>query len=146
MARIRTGKKFNWSFDRRFMPHVEKVESGCWLWTGSKMNNGYGQVGVGGRLFAAHRFAYQELVGEIPKGLDLDHLCKNKACVNPEHMEPVTRSVNLSRRDPFLYHNERKTHCPSGHEYAGDNLYIHPTGRRCCRACARIRAWEKRNG
>ena len=92
MARIRTIKKFEWSFDRRFMSRVEKTEHGCWVWLGAKMRNGYGQLVVGGVHYAAHRYAYQELVGAIPAGLDLDHLCRNRACTNPDHLEPVTRS------------------------------------------------------
>lgn len=140
----KTVKKFEWSFDRRFMSRVEKTESGCWLWIGAKMKNGYGQLAVGGVNFSAHRYSYQELVGKIPDGLDLDHLCRNRACTNPSHLEPVTRSENLLRGNVGTY--KRPDFCPSGHPYAGENLYMHPAGKRICRACARIRAQEKRNG
>lgn len=111
------------------------------------MKNGYGQIGVAGTVYAAHRYAYQELVGPIPDGLDLDHLCRNRACTNPDHLEPVTRKENINRSAKNGgAQNKVKTHCPYGHEYSGKNLYIHPTGRRCCRECARIRAMEKRHG
>lgn len=141
---VSTGKTFAWSFDRRFMSKVEKTESGCWLWLGAKMNNGYGQLVVGSVHWAAHRYSYTELIGEIPPGLDLDHLCRNRACTNPAHLEPVTRSENLFRGNTGKH--KRPDICPAGHPYSGDNLYMHPSGRRNCRACARIRAQEKRNG
>ena len=143
MARIRTIKKFEWSFDRRFMSRVEKTEHGCWVWLGAKMRNGYGQLVVGGVHYAAHRYAYQEMVGAIPAGLDLDHLCRNRACTNPDHLEPVTRSENLLRGLKRT-HNLEKTHCPSGHEYSAENTYVNGN-RRQCRACANARASAKRN-
>ena len=143
MARIRTIKKFEWSFDRRFMSRVEKTEHGCWVWLGAKMRNGYGQLVVGGVHYAAHRYAYQELVGAIPAGLDLDHLCRNRACTNPDHLEPVTRSEN-PLRGLKRTHNLEKTHCPSGHEYSDENTYVNGD-RRQCRACAKARASAKRS-
>lgn len=83
----------------RLWAFVEKTDS-CWLWTGSKTRVGYGQMRVGGagsRKTGVHRVAYELLVGRIPKGLDLDHLCRNTLCVNPDHLEPVTRKENLAR-------------------------------------------------
>jgi hypothetical protein len=137
------GEPFKWSFERRVMRRVVVDEAGCWLWQGCKMRNGYGQIGVGGRHMAAHRYTYEQKRGPIPAGLDLDHLCRQRACVNPDHLEPVTRRENLLRgvRKTLL---PRKTHCVWGHELAGGNLYIHPTGRRCCRACANKRARDRR--
>ena len=146
MARKET-KPFAWSFERRFMTRIAKDENGCWNWIGAKMRNGYGQLAVGGQHWAAHRYAYTELRGEIPVGLDLDHLCRNRACCNPDHLEPVTRSENLKRGETGAWakeHNGGKTHCPSGHQYDEANTYLHPSGRRCCRACARERAADKR--
>jgi len=133
-------KTFNWSFERRFMRRISKEANGCWVWNGCKMRNGYGQLGVGGKHYAAHRFAYENLVGPIPEGLDLDHLCRNRACANPSHLQPVTRSENLKRGVGFGRWNTLKTHCPHGHEYSQDNTHVSKTNRRLCRACARVRA------
>jgi len=72
----------------------------CWQWVGSRTNNGYGQIWDGGRLVLAHRLAYETLVGPIPDGLECDHLCRNRPCVRPSHIEPVTHSANL-KRSPF---------------------------------------------
>lgn len=121
----------------RFWLHVDKRPSGCWLWTG-KTTNGYGIVGIGGRngrLMRAHRVAYESMVGPIPKGLDLDHLCRVRNCVNPAHLEPVTRLENL-RRSPLT--SVGQTHCVRGH-----NLGPVIAGRRrLCRECHR--EWDKR--
>ncbi len=140
-----------WPFARRFMRRIIKTPTGCWDWQGCKMGNGYGQLGVGGRHYAAHRYAYEQLVGPIPEGLDLDHLCRNRACANPAHLEPVTRKENLRRGDHWGgRHNLVKTHCPHGHPYDEANTYRNKTtGKRCCRACARItqqRIREARRG
>lgn len=127
--------------------------SGCWLWTASCFFNGYGQTSFGGRTgIRAHRVIYELLVGPIPTGLDLDHLCRVRCCVNPAHLEPVTRSVNLQRGDvgdQRIGDRQRaKTHCPAGHEYTPENT-MHRADRpgRICRACGRARsacAYEKR--
>ena len=129
---------------RRFWSKVEKTES-CWLWRGNQFRNGYGYFGVTegeGRL--AHRFSYEELVGPIPEGLTIDHLCRVRACVNPSHLEAVTLRENI-RRIP--HPNRAKTHCPNGHAYEGDNLYLNPkTGARICVECgrARSREWQRK--
>jgi len=127
---------FNWSFDRRFMRRIVINSSGCWIWTGAKMRNGYGHLAVDGKKYAAHRYSYIQLKGAVPKNLDLDHLCRVRECANPDHLEPVTRSENLRRGLKRGEHNRAKTHCPNLHPYSGDNLYLHPSGRRCCRKCA----------
>lgn len=135
--------EFNWSFERRVLSRVSITPSKCWEWQGAKMRNGYGQMAIGGRRWAAHRYAYEQIKGSIPQGLDLDHLCRNRACVNPDHLEPVTRQENLNRGVKKSL-CPKKTHCVHGHELAGDNLYLHPTGRRCCRACTNARARRAR--
>lgn len=86
--------------ERRFWLNVRKSD-GCWEWTGSLSGGGYGQFRVHGKQAQVHRFAYGLLVGPVPEGLELDHLCRNRRCVNPAHLEPVTRSINVARGIPF---------------------------------------------
>lgn len=110
----------------------------CWTWTGTTDKDGYGKFVECGQWIASHRFAYEALRAEIPAGLQIDHLCRNRACVNPWHMEPVTHRVNQWRRasrtgEPL----HSTTHCPSGHELNALNLYISPEGGRTCRPCNR---------
>lgn len=95
-----------------------------------KSKNGYGLVRVAGKLRLAHRYAYEQQVGPIPTGMDLDHLCRNRQCMNPEHLEPVTRKVNLQRGLAG-----QKQHCPKGHEYTVENTYRRSDGSRRCRTC-----------
>jgi hypothetical protein len=108
--------------------------SGCWLWFASTLKNGYGSLGVLGTTEYAHRHSYKRLVGEIPDGMQLDHLCRVRCCVNPAHLEAVTQQENL-RRGEAGAHNAAKTHCPSGHPYSGDNLRYARNMSRICRAC-----------
>jgi hypothetical protein len=110
----------------------------CWVWTGSK-TNGYGKVKVPGSNTTArvHRLVYEALVGPIPDGLDLDHLCRNRACCRPAHLEPVTRRENLLRGNTIPAARAAQTHCSRGHEFSEDNIYIGTKGGRECRACRR---------
>lgn len=116
-----------------------KVQGGdidqCWTWCGRLNRNGYGRYNRG----LAHRLSYQALIGPIPDGLQLDHLCHNRECVNPWDLDPVTNEVNCARR---LRQNqyEGRTECPQGHAYNGANTYTDARGFRNCRACARERA------
>lgn len=117
-----------------FWSYVNKSTGpdGCWLWMGSRTVSGYGRFGLGdGRYFRAHRVSYEMVVGEVPKGLTLDHLCRNKLCVNPYHLEPVTAVENVRRAMAAL------THCKNGHPFAGENLVIDNRGWRRCRICLR---------
>lgn len=113
--------------------------NGCLLWTGTLTRGGYGQIRVGGRLVYVHRFAWERVNGPVPSGLELDHLCRNRTCVNPDHLEAVTRQVNTLRGVSFAASNARKTHCPFGHEYTPDNTYVNPKGSRVCRTCKNAR-------
>lgn len=127
--------------EARFWTKVEMPDGpdGCWPFTGAKNNTGYGVFGIDGNLTTgAHRYAYELLVGPIPEGLHLDHLCRVRHCVNPDHLEAVTQTEN-NRRAAAL-----KTHCPQGHPYEGNNLYVSPRGDRMCRECmrSRTRAWR----
>ena len=118
---------------------------GCWVWSGNRDRQGYGRIGfLGRRSMLAHRASYQARVGFIPDGITLDHLCRNRACVNPDHLEPVSLSENCKRQAARC---SKVSHCPQGHPYSGDNLVIHANGFRRCRACARealIRHRQKR--
>jgi hypothetical protein len=118
---------------------VRKEKNGCWTWLGYCDPRGYGQVKHEGRTLYAHQAFYIVLVGPVPKGKELDHLCKNPPCVNPKHLEPVTHRENQRRGDSWVGKNARKTHCPKRHPYSKKNTYINPLGARVCRACAGAR-------
>lgn len=119
----------------RFMTHVAKAEpEDCWLWTGTKNHAGYGSFSVGrARRLGAHRWSYEHFVGAVPAGLELDHLCRVRHCVNPAHLEPVTRQENL-RRGVRTEHMSMRTHCPRGHAYDEANTGWYKATR-YCRAC-----------
>lgn len=118
----------------RFWMKVNKTET-CWLWTGGRKTNGYGAFWVApGKLRTAHRVAWELTTGNVPDGVELDHLCRVRHCVNPEHLQPVIHQENVLRgMGPTALH-AKKTHCPKGHEYAGRNLIERGHGREC-RAC-----------
>lgn len=120
--------------EQRFWDKVNKTPS-CWLWTGSTNGQGYGLVRVGSRWNMAHRVAYEMLVGPIPATLTLDHLCRTRPCVYPEHLEPVTNTINLLRGKGFAAINARKTQCKKGHPFDMFNTYTAPDGSRECRIC-----------
>jgi hypothetical protein len=123
--------------EERFWKKVEKTET-CWLWTGGKTKRGYGTFFIGNRRHdMAYRYAYEMLVGPIPDGLEIDHLCRNPLCVNPAHLEAVTHRENMLRGETTAAAHSRKTHCPQGHEYTPANTYVTSRGERICRACRR---------
>lgn len=106
-------------------------DSDCWEWQGNLNPKGYGKTGRGAY---AHRWFWEYAVGSIPSGMTIDHLCKNKRCVNPDHLEVVTRAENTLRGDSPASLNKRKTHCPKGHALSGENLYRWKN-RRQCKTC-----------
>jgi hypothetical protein len=119
----------------------EKVEKtpACWLWRGTIDRHGYGTIRQsrcdGGRQLRAHRAVYELVVGPAPDGLDLDHLCRNRRCVRPDHLEPVTRRTNLLRGDTVTARNAAKTHCKNGHPFNEQHTYRRKDGSRFCRTC-----------
>lgn len=122
----------------RFWGKVDKTGE-CWTWLGAMNHNGYGRHMFRGRRIMAHRAAYILTVGEIPDGLQLDHLCRVRNCVNPAHLEPVTQHENILRSDAPTAINARRESCTHGHEFTADNTYVTPDGRRQCRTCIRER-------
>jgi len=118
---------------------VVDAATGCWLWTAYRNPQGYGQFSDGVRMVLAHRWAYEHWIGPVPGGLDLDHFaCDNPACVNPEHVRPVTHRENMLRGNTPSAAQRARTHCVRGHPFSGENLYITTEGRRSCRACHRM--------
>lgn len=123
----------------RFWSKVEFTET-CWRWQGAINKGGYGSFGIRRglgpmRTVLAHRWAYEFCVGAIPEGLTLDHLCRVRNCVNPDHLEPVSLRANTLRGISPHAQNARKTHCPQGHPYDEGNTYVRPYGGRDCRVC-----------
>ncbi len=129
----------DWVFKRA----APEPNSGCWLWMGNISDpRGYARAtNLHARSFLAHRLIYEALRGPVPSGLQLDHLCRVRSCVNPDHLEPVTQLENIMRGEGISARNRRKTHCVRGHPFSGSNLLIYRNGKeRTCRICACIRA------
>ena len=117
------------------------IENDCWSWNNTVSMYGYGRFWEDGTEHLAHRWSYEHHFGPIPEGLELDHLCRNRKCVNPEHLEPVTSKENRERG----LHGALRTHCQAGHELTSENTYLkhEPDGtRRVCRECARATSRE----
>ena len=122
------------------IPELRPDLGPCWQWLGFHDKDGYGRLHYKGIFTGAHRVAYEEVFGQIPTGMEPDHLCRNRGCPNPNHLEPVTTRVNIMRGQGHAPRNAAKTHCtPGGHPFSGDNLYVQPDGKRVCRQCKRDR-------
>lgn len=128
------------AFDARWQP---EPMSGCWLWIGGTAL-GYGRIRVDGSFKMAHRLSYERFVGPIPESMHLDHLCRTPACINPEHLEPVTSRENTMRGIGPTAVNARKTHCIRGHEFNEANTYLTKKGQRYCRPCQKLAMRSRR--
>jgi len=139
------------AIDRVLARAKEDPATGCWVVTPATHGAGYAVVGRGGQhggVVYCHRVTYDYFIHEIPAGLEIDHLCRNRACCNPWHLEPVTTRVNVLRGVGVSARAAAATHCPSGHAYDETNTYRNPnTGSRLCRACHReyAREWRRRH-
>ena len=114
---------------------------GCWIWTGATTSHGYGHLYVAAKHWSAPRLAYTLFVGQIPPRMEIDHLCRNRLCVNPAHLEPVTTRTNLVRGSGWSGRNAQKTHCKHGHPFDEHNTRIRHRGHRrhrYCRECNRL--------
>lgn len=142
-----TGNKFfpraTGTIEERFWSKVSpEPNTGCWLWAGDT-NGKYGSMGIceNGKMHRvyAHRLSYELYIGPIPDGLQIDHKCRMKFCVNPDHLRPVTVLQNIMHTPPGIRgNNQIKTHCKRGHPFTGTNLRFDPIGRAVCRECANM--------
>lgn len=124
--------------ESKFWARVEKGSrpEDCWVWLGRNRSKGYGVVRWRGHHALPHRVAWELARGSIPVGLTIDHLCRNRRCVNPSHLEPVPNRTNILRGIGPSATNAKKSFCPAGHEYSAMNTRIDRRGKRNCRACA----------
>jgi hypothetical protein len=129
-------------FDEKWMP---EPNTGCWLWTGAVGLTGYSQIKVDGRCSTAHRVGWKLYRGPIPSGLVVDHLCRTRACVNPDHLRLVTQRINATENSvgPTAI-NAAKTHCKVGHQFTPDNVYLNRAGERKCRMCMKLNQRRRR--
>jgi len=129
----------------RLLDSVCVTPRGCWVRESSLIKGGYSVLSVDGKLVFAHRYAHEFWNGPIPDGFEVDHLCRQPACCNPEHLEAVTPRVNWERSQSRTRINALKAECLRGHPFDKENTYVDPSGGRTCRACRRERnaAWKK---
>lgn len=132
----------------RFWDKVEKTAT-CWIWKAAQYPWGYGMINTGDRNMRAHRLSYEMVNGPIPKGLELDHLCRVPSCVRPDHLEAVSHKENMRRSMAGIISGQMqraKKLCRNGHSYSGTNLIIRKNGRRECRTCKNYFQQKRRGG
>lgn len=132
-------------YEKHFLPRISEDQNGCWNWLGDILRNGYGRLTYQNKGRLVHRFSYEWHVGPIPEGLQIDHLCRNRHCCNPQHLEAVTPRVNTLRGHTIVAANAAKTVCPLGHPLSGDNLYLKPGRHRICIACRKLQSKKYRD-
>ena len=128
---------------QRAWSRIRKSSDGCWLQTSGLNYGGYGSYSIAGRTVRTHRFMYVVHRGPIASDVVLDHLCRNRACCNPEHLDPVANELNVERGMSPSAVNARKSHCLRGHPFDAENTEVRPGGGRACKECRRIRDREE---
>ncbi|MCC6573302.1 MAG: HNH endonuclease [Planctomycetes bacterium] len=134
IGRPKTPRDLGWYLGQT----VRDPETDCWQWQGA-LTKGYGRIRVGGKRLLSHRVIYELMIGPIPEGMELDHLCRLPSCQNPKHLEPVTHKENVRRGVSSFARKANATHCVRGHALTGDNLRMQPNGLRNCKACEPLR-------
>jgi hypothetical protein len=123
-----------------FKKHIQITKEGCWEWTAKiHKNTGYGYFTVKGKTHLSHRFSYKYFKGEIPLNLCIDHICENRKCVNPEHLQAITLKQNILKGKSVCAQKAKQIYCHKNHPLSGENLYITPDNRRQCKTCNKIR-------
>ena len=130
---------------KRFWKYVAKTST-CWVWTGSIKKDGYGELsgGMGRKMISPHRYSYELLIGNIPQGKQIDHLCRNRCCVNPKHLEVVSQKENILRGIVPTAINAKKKMCVNGHPFDSINTRITKSGNRLCVKCSRSYYWNNK--
>lgn len=132
------------SLGDRFWSKVDKTGE-CWIWTAYRNKGGYGTYRDGRTMSLAHRVSYRAVRGDVPEGKELDHLCRNRSCVRPDHLEPVSRRENIARGESHVSAQMKTTTCGKGHPFDSENSYVDGRGKRVCRTCVRDKVRGQRS-
>jgi len=117
------------------MKNIVIDQNDCWNWKLWISPLGYGQISFKDKTELVHRVSFQVFIGKIKKNLEINHICRNRKCINPEHLETVSHRENLLKGDTIAAKNDQKTHCLNGHKFTPENTCINPSGERSCRIC-----------